>query len=449
MTKRRSARVLQHDPIIAPGFGTRKDIERLSAALSTETPFPPEAVETMMKARGRGLGKQQDEAAAAPAVSTAWADFMKEEGVETETKESSTSTTTKRTYELHFASPNKNKKAKRTGGILLQAGTLDSKIVGRSKLKAGADYHLPIPTAILSPKIAIAKVVTSCTAAHSIAIDVNGVCYAWGRNESSQLGSGLPENVALPTKLDGIGDGTGSKVVDAAVGKGHSIFLLQNGELWAVGANKAGQCGVRNSTDVPNFRKCVLPEDVEIVQVCLFVCTIVCWLLVALFLTFVSAMPKISCGEDFSVALSSEGHVYTTGSSEFGQLGNGETGEYFVSANKLAYANCNVFTRRSTFCHAPNEKLHVNNEKCKAVPLNEEVLIQAIACGKHHTIALEASSEVKPRVFSWGTFVRAWDLLVAFCASSGPLTPSFTLSQAVETMVALVTAFRQMNTILV
>lgn len=98
--------------------------------------------------------------------------------------------------------------------------------------------------------------------------------------------------------------------------------------------------------------------------------------------------------------------MYSTGSSEYGQLGNGETGEYFVSANKLAFANCNVFTRRSTFCHAPTEKLHANSDKStKVVPLlgeEADVRIQAIACGKHHALAVEAVSDQKPRIFSWG-----------------------------------------------
>jgi alpha-tubulin suppressor-like RCC1 family protein len=94
--------------------------------------------------------------------------------------------------------------------------------------------------------------------------------------------------------------------------------------------------------------------------------------------------------------------MYTTGSSEFGQLGNGETGEHFITANKLAFANCNLFTKRTIFCHAPDEKLHFNSEMSKVVSLNEDVRIQYVACGKHHTLAVEAPSQRTPRVFSWG-----------------------------------------------
>uniref|UniRef100_A0A7S1GNS8 Uncharacterized protein n=1 Tax=Cyclophora tenuis TaxID=216820 RepID=A0A7S1GNS8_CYCTE len=98
--------------------------------------------------------------------------------------------------------------------------------------------------------------------------------------------------------------------------------------------------------------------------------------------------------------------MYTTGSSEFGQLGNGETGEYFVTASKLAFANEKSFVRRTTFCHAPQEKLHTSaGEKPSIVPLSEDIRIGSVACGKHHAIAIEAPCQDKketPRVFTWG-----------------------------------------------
>ena len=96
--------------------------------------------------------------------------------------------------------------------------------------------------------------------------------------------------------------------------------------------------------------------------------------------------------------------MYTTGSSEFGQLANGATGEHFITANKIAFANETAFTKRTTFCHAPAEKLYSNSDKsAKVVPFAEDIRIQQIACGKHHALALEADADdVFPRVFTWG-----------------------------------------------
>jgi len=113
---------------------------------------------------------------------------------------------------------------------------------------------------------------------------------------------------------------------------------------------------------------------------------------------------QVSCGEAFSVALSEDGHLYTTGSSEFGQLGNGDTGEYIVAAGKIGFANCNIFTRRNVFCHVPGEthaSMSSGND-AKVVPMNEPIRIGYIACGKHHSVAIEAPSNVAPRVWTWG-----------------------------------------------
>lgn len=121
---------------------------------------------------------------------------------------------------------------------------------------------------------------------------------------------------------------------------------------------------------------------------------------------------QVACGEDFSMAVSVEGYLFSAGSSEYGKLGNGETGEHIVTAGKTSFANSNVFVRRKTFCHAPNEKLYSSggNAKEKVVPLDDSdtIMIDQVACGKHHTIAIEMmTSNIDattdgPRVFSWG-----------------------------------------------
>lgn len=98
--------------------------------------------------------------------------------------------------------------------------------------------------------------------------------------------------------------------------------------------------------------------------------------------------------------------MYTTGSAEFGQLGNGETGEYIVTAGKTGFANCNVFTKRGVFCHVPGETAYAGisgGNDSKVVPMQENIRIGYIACGKHHTVAIEAPSQsVPPRVWTWG-----------------------------------------------
>jgi alpha-tubulin suppressor-like RCC1 family protein len=387
MPSRRSARVHQHDPILYPGFGTAKDLQKLAADLSSESSkLPVEAVEAIMTSRGRGLNASED---AAPVISNAWASFMQEEGVGNTSNTATTTTTTTsssdkrkspgRKAEEDKAIPSADtnrvyidvssyKKNKLTAGALVQTGTLDVTTVGRTKSTDVTAYHLTIPTVLSLPR-KITSVFTSCSAVHSIAVAENGTCYGWGRNEAQQLTAQLPQNVYYPTELPC------PPVQSAATGKSHTILLYKDGTLWAVGSNKSGQCGIKSKVEsVPNFKS--MPFEGEVQQ--------------------------ITAGEDFTVVLSTDGIMYTTGSSEYGQLGNGETGEYFVTASKLAFANCQVLTPQTTFCYCPGEKLHTSSSEQKVVPLNEKIKIGYIAAGKHHTLAVEAASNQPSRVFSWG-----------------------------------------------
>ena len=112
------------------------------------------------------------------------------------------------------------------------------------------------------------------------------------------------------------------------------------------------------------------------------------------------------------MVLTDQGHLYSCGLSEFGQLGNGETGEYFVSANKLAFANATKFERRSLFVQSAidagmSSSSTSEESKSRMVPLADSstIVLASIACGKNHTIAVEASGpdNASPRVFSWGS----------------------------------------------
>ncbi|EED88090.1 rcc1-repeat-containing protein, partial [Thalassiosira pseudonana CCMP1335] len=212
-------------------------------------------------------------------------------------------------------------------------------------------------------------VFTGCSACHSVVITEDGEAYGWGRNETSQLGLGPPSPlIATPTKLT-IPNEESLKFVSAGVGKYHTILVAENGNAYAAGGNKCGQLGVNSSVEVcERFRKCSVVGQVIV---------------------------QASCGENISALISSTGQLYTTGSSEFGQLGNGETGEYIISAGKLGFANCSKFIRRSVF---------VQSEGDAAIEKGDCICIGSVACGRNHLIAIEAQStsgEV-PRVFTWG-----------------------------------------------
>mmetsp|Transcript_10270 Transcript_10270/g.15078 ORF Transcript_10270/g.15078 Transcript_10270/m.15078 type:complete len:612 (+) Transcript_10270:116-1951(+) len=409
----RSARV--RDPIVAPGFGTQRDLEKLAQDLGQ----PTEVVQAVMSSQGRGYrrrgSKEADDATESkPKVAnTAWADFMMEAKEEDKPKEdaednkkrsrrstggnnqesqpaeSTTTTTTSkiRTYDLSSlkCDDNKSKKSKTSAGdcgVLVQAGTLDASSVGRTKVSASQQrsFDLSLPSLIPVRNILFRQVISSCNAAHALAIDSNGNLYGWGRNESQQLGMAASACVSRPFLLE-VPSSSG-KIVSGAVGKNHSMVLDSSGELYAVGGNKVGQCGVKLNADlIPQWKACV---------------------------GFDSNVAQVACGEAFSIALDEHGYMYTAGSSEFGQTGTGETGEYFVSANKLAFANSIQFQKQQGFCSmGPAESIYRADNSLKKSPLDDalQIRLSSIACGKHHAVAIEAPASGNghtPRVFTWG-----------------------------------------------
>merc|ERR1712176_1144670 len=100
-----------------------------------------------------------------------------------------------------------------------------------------------------------------------------------------------------------------------------------------------------------------------------------------------------ACGEHFTLLLSDQGFLYSTGSSEFGQLGNGATGEHIAKANKISFMNCDRFERRSVFVAPINDTTTIrlnSEEKLTTSADSSHIRLSKISCGKNHAIAIEA-----------------------------------------------------------
>jgi len=72
---------------------------------------------------------------------------------------------------------------------------------------------------------------------HSLAFTESGEVYAWGANRGGQLG--LREGRLTPTKVPGL-----PKVKAIAAGWRHSLALTESGEVYAWGRNDQGQLGL-------------------------------------------------------------------------------------------------------------------------------------------------------------------------------------------------------------
>ena len=181
-------------------------------------------------------------------------------------------------------------------------------------------------------------------ARHSLAVvdddqDGDGTVWAWGNNDSGQLGNGehtsstSPVQVVVPQRdADGkiLRDpSTGDPLTDpldevtqVAAGEYHSLALRKDGTVWAWGSNAWGQLGDNRNTvvdvldiaGVPDVKQysydgCAYPVQVADPADAGGV---------------LKGVQQITAGSFHSLALDNNGDVWAWGSNTWGQLGNGE-----------------------------------------------------------------------------------------------------------------------------
>ncbi|KAL0314610.1 UNVERIFIED_CONTAM: protein RCC2 [Sesamum angustifolium] len=225
------------------------------------------------------------------------------------------------------------------GGELLFCGTTAWDAMGRRRTTL--EENLVSPTR-LRPLMGvdIRFVASGCVSCHCVALDVEGRCYTWGRNEKGQLGHGDKVQRDRPTIVSEL----------SKAGRSHSVVVTEDGLSLAFGWNKHGQLGsgsVKNEVEFSPVR-------------CL-----------------VSEVKTAVCGGDFTVWLTSiEGSsILTAGLPQYGQLGHGSNNEYNTkdSSVKLAYEA---------------------QPRPRAIASLSEKTIVKVACGTNHTVAVDKNGHV-------------------------------------------------------
>jgi alpha-tubulin suppressor-like RCC1 family protein len=142
----------------------------------------------------------------------------------------------------------------------------------------------------------------------TVALLSDGTIAAWGDNRSGQLGDGatsMDSAVAVQVAGPG-GSGVLSGLVAVAAGSAHTVALRSDGTVWAWGDNEYGELG-NNTTTGYGANPCPVQ---------------VLGLNGSGYLTGVVA---VAAGDEFTVALKSDGTVWAWGYNKFGQVGDGTT----------------------------------------------------------------------------------------------------------------------------
>jgi alpha-tubulin suppressor-like RCC1 family protein len=136
---------------------------------------------------------------------------------------------------------------------------------------------------------------------HTLALASDGTVYSWGENNGGSLGTTLVPNggfTSTPVAVDITGVLAGKQVTAIAAGLDYSLALTADGKIFSWGSNSFNQLGNGNSTDQP------VPVALDMTG--------------ALSGKTVTA---IAAGDEFAVALASDGTVYSWGYNQFGRLG--------------------------------------------------------------------------------------------------------------------------------
>jgi hypothetical protein len=134
--------------------------------------------------------------------------------------------------------------------------------------------------------------------------------WAWGYNAFGQLGDGTYITRTNPVKVMVNSTTPLTGITKIAGGDGHTIALKSDGTVWTWGLNFYGQLGDGTTNNARNYSNKVMANSTDVL----------------------TGITDIAGGAGYTIALKSDGTVWTWGWNYFGQLGDGTT-------NNRNYAN--------------------------------------------------------------------------------------------------------------
>ena len=178
----------------------------------------------------------------------------------------------------------------------------------QGQLGAGStDPYRPTPTQVIqSPGVALSNIkAVSAGGAHTLFLLEDGTVRAVGDNYYGQLGDTTTTDRNIPVPVLGPNNAPLSNIVAVSAGGRHSLFLAADSTVWAVGNNYNGQLGdpATNNQSVRRVVKVKGPDGTSPLR----------------------GVIAIAAGSWHSLFLTKDGRVWATGRNDEGQLGDGTT----------------------------------------------------------------------------------------------------------------------------
>jgi alpha-tubulin suppressor-like RCC1 family protein len=162
---------------------------------------------------------------------------------------------------------------------------------------------------------------------HALGIRSDGTLWAWGANESGELGDGTTTERLSPVPV-----GTDTDWVAISAGGQHSLALKRNGTLWAWGNDGTGQLGDNGSTNQ------LAPEQIG---------TDTHWSAIAAGWSAAGVVDH-----SFSLGVKSDGTLWAWGYNGYGQLGQNDNTDRSVPTQIGSATNWKSVTAGDETSHA-------------------------------------------------------------------------------------------------
>ena len=204
-----------------------------------------------------------------------------------------------------------------------------------------------VPVSVYTAGALNGKSITAIAAGldHTLALDSDGIVYAWGDNTSGQLGDGSNSDSKIPVAVSTAGILSGKTISAIAVGFYFSVAMDSDGKVYTWGSNSSGQLG-NNSTTASNIPVAVSTSG----------------------LLSSKTIVDIEAGNSHCLVLDNAGDLFSWGANNDGQLGNES---YDASLVPVAVDMTDVLSGKT---------------------------INAIASGRYHSLALDSDG----KVYTWG-----------------------------------------------